>query len=76
VQTAAAALLQQLDDTNDWYEVQLYATRILSYGRASALQQALFTKTKSESEWASEEEREAAEERFERIVGTCLDAWL
>ena len=48
-----------------------YVTRILSYGRASKMHDALFAR-KSDQGMLSDSEREQAEERYERIVGIAL----
>ena len=101
-------LSQQQDGSSSWPWqeglIRRYATRIFSYGRTSAMQDALFSKKKSgdgsttpnsssskgrskskqsdsslTTTATTEEQKDKAEERYERIVGTCLDAlslWL
>jgi hypothetical protein len=66
---------------NDWERgIFLWARRILSYSRASALHQAIcpskinHNNNASSSHELSNAEKEEREERYERLVGGCLDA--
>jgi hypothetical protein len=80
----AASIQQLIERQPDWpWEhglVELYALRMLSFGRSSTMYEALFAKNNTKVDALlsrvelSESHKDAAEEQFERIVGTCIDA--
>lgn len=62
----------------EWSQgISMFAKRILSYGRPSVMYQELFNKRGSNE--LNDQQKDAMEERFERIVGLaldCLEFWL
>jgi len=72
---AMASLWLLVDDAQWQHGIQDYASRILSYGRASVLHQAVAArKHDTPAAELTEQQKDAMEERFERLVGTTLQA--
>lgn len=68
VRNAAAGTSLLEDNDWPWWEgITAYTTRILSYGRPSGMDSALFPKR------TGDPDRDQMEERFDRLVGNCLD---
>ena len=69
--TAASNLLLPAHPVWPWRQGLFdYTSRILSYGRPSTMDDSLFPQQQS----GGEPDREAMEERFNRLVGNCLDS--
>lgn len=85
VQRAAAELVRALQSEPDlsWKQglVDGYAARMLSYGNAETLDRDLHQQQRGSGKKkgdggtsTSEVQRDAAEEKYDRLIGTCLDA--